>query len=432
MPDAATIERDADTRLLQQALAALEEMERGARLARTMPQGTHAVASDTTLTIIAALRARTAIAAHVGARGETEQPKPDVHVTEAAGQGPDGDAPGAHHLTPAALVATIADLKSCAAGIEFPTIFNRDWRTWCSVLALQLDFLLDKALDGEALTADAVRYRWLRDESNCLSYTTDTGPQPSTPHSRMMWAINSAGKRTTDMIEIRLLCHHLGPGDEPIWKDGEHFDYAANMDAAIDAAAAGNGQVEGYKSDEKAVAASAAPASLGEVPQGWRSIESAPKDGTVLVLCRGERVTPGNWHEWSETASEYHSTTGEYLGQSEQDGGANWNSWDGGFTDEEPPTYWMPLPASPIPESVPPEGQHAQNWREAEAKVGFEVTRFIDRMNDLAPEDDAAKVLGEFLAAVNPIYAAIPSPAGQQTQGHLSGADFTNRTKDQQ
>lgn len=85
---------------------------------------------------------------------------------------------------------------------------------------------------------DAKRYRWLRDESDCLSYTSDTGPQPSTPESRMLYAINSAGKRNTDMIEIRLLCYHLGPHDEPIWKDEEHFDYAANMDASIDAAMA--------------------------------------------------------------------------------------------------------------------------------------------------------------------------------------------------
>lgn len=76
----------------------------------------------------------------------------------------------------------------------------------------------------------------------------------------------------------------------------------------------------------------------------WMPIESAPLDGSEILLMRGERVTSGAWIEWTSTYPEYHSSTGAYLGQSEQDSGASWASWDGGFTEEEPPTHWKRLP----------------------------------------------------------------------------------------
>ena len=91
--------------------------------------------------------------------------------------------------------------------------------------------------------------------------------------------------------------------------------------------------------------------------QQWQPIETAPKDGAEILLFRDAdvydgkpvppRVTSGAWTEWTDTASEYHSTTGEYLGQSVQDSGAEWLSWDGGFSEEMPPTHWMPLPSPP-------------------------------------------------------------------------------------
>ena len=80
---------------------------------------------------------------------------------------------------------------------------------------------------------------------------------------------------------------------------------------------------------------------------GWQPIETAPKDGTELILARGERVTVGAWVEWKEEAPEY-TAHGVYLGNFEQDSGADWFSWDGGFSEDEPPTHWMPLPQPPV------------------------------------------------------------------------------------
>ena len=82
----------------------------------------------------------------------------------------------------------------------------------------------------------------------------------------------------------------------------------------------------------------------------WQPIETAPKDGTTVLLAAPGRVTAGEWcpEQWL-TASDYHMTTGEYLGRSETGEciPAYWCSWDGGFTDECAPTHWMPLPDAP-------------------------------------------------------------------------------------
>ena len=81
----------------------------------------------------------------------------------------------------------------------------------------------------------------------------------------------------------------------------------------------------------------------------WQPIETAPKDGAEIILCRGKRVTCGAWvEEDEETMSEYHSN-GTYLGEypTGKIYPAYWMSQDGGFTDEEPPTHWMALPEPP-------------------------------------------------------------------------------------
>jgi hypothetical protein len=61
----------------------------------------------------------------------------------------------------------------------------------------------------------------------------------------------------------------------------------------------------------------------------WREIESAPKDGTYLLLC--EAYDDGSWNM--------------VVGR-----------WDGGWWSKEPfphePTHWMPLPPPPTQEQT--------------------------------------------------------------------------------
>jgi len=78
----------------------------------------------------------------------------------------------------------------------------------------------------------------------------------------------------------------------------------------------------------------------------WRTIHSAPRDGTEIILRKGDRVTAGSWVEWSASAPE-HNSMGAYLGDVEYDGGGCWGSWDGGFCEDDEPTHWMPLPPPP-------------------------------------------------------------------------------------
>lgn len=90
------------------------------------------------------------------------------------------------------------------------------------------------ATEFEDTARHASFYLYLRDKHPRITYTTDV--EGRTPGARMLDGIRKAGVVNTDLIRIDLPCYHLGPTQEPIWKDGEHFDYAANMDASIAAA----------------------------------------------------------------------------------------------------------------------------------------------------------------------------------------------------
>lgn len=104
---------------------------------------------------------------------------------------------------------------------------------------------------------------------------------------------------------------------------------------------------------EKAIVSLQSLSDQNRLTGGWRDIESAPKDGTLILLYGdtpdGPRVTAGNW-----LAPEH----GDYLGDC---GGECrcpeygdppeplWWDTDGGFTDEWPPLGWQPLPSPPLP-----------------------------------------------------------------------------------
>ena len=82
----------------------------------------------------------------------------------------------------------------------------------------------------------------------------------------------------------------------------------------------------------------------------WKPIKSAPKDGTPIILRRGERVTPGQWvPEAEENEQHFWDLEGRYQGSAivGKTHPAYWMSDDGGFTAEEPPTNWTPIPAPP-------------------------------------------------------------------------------------
>jgi hypothetical protein len=105
------------------------------------------------------------------------------------------------------------------------------------------------------------------------------------------------------------------------------------------------------ETDEGAIALYEHPAAKASTAaMGWRPIATAPKDGTAVLLAQGERVTAGHWEpERWPTGAEYHGSTGEYIGEFETGAciDAWWYSEDGGFSEDEPPTHWMPLPPAP-------------------------------------------------------------------------------------
>lgn len=92
-------------------------------------------------------------------------------------------------------------------------------------------------------------------------------------------------------------------------------------------------------------------------PLVWRPIESAPKDGTDIMLAaidqvfRGEpmpdRVTVGHWTTDDECREVIGDCGGECRCPEYKFHEPSWISWDGGFTEENPPTHWMPLPKQP-------------------------------------------------------------------------------------
>ena len=78
----------------------------------------------------------------------------------------------------------------------------------------------------------------------------------------------------------------------------------------------------------------------------WRPIATAPKDGTEVLLAAPGRVTYGAWSAPSETPRIVYRDG--FAPEPEWDEfEPYWASYDGGFTDQNPPTHWMPLPEPP-------------------------------------------------------------------------------------
>lgn len=74
----------------------------------------------------------------------------------------------------------------------------------------------------------------------------------------------------------------------------------------------------------------------------WAPIETAPRDGTRIIVRRGKHVTTGSWLVWGDTRPTY-TERGDPAGEVEQEPGAMWCIADPAFTEDQPPTHWMPL-----------------------------------------------------------------------------------------
>jgi hypothetical protein len=70
----------------------------------------------------------------------------------------------------------------------------------------------------------------------------------------------------------------------------------------------------------------------------WQNIETAPKDGVLILLYGTSIVAPGvfslgEWHFWEGPIAD--NDNGNTVGEM--------NGWTRGYG----PTHWMPLPAPP-------------------------------------------------------------------------------------
>lgn len=105
------------------------------------------------------------------------------------------------------------------------------------------------------------------------------------------------------------------------------------------------------------------------IPAGWKPIESAPKDGTDILLTNGVHVSCGHWHYDEGGTTEHRDLDGRYIGQDDRDGFAGWLDWMGGMTPN--PTHWMPLPAAPgsTASGAPGDAQdERQDWMTCESR----------------------------------------------------------------
>jgi hypothetical protein len=82
----------------------------------------------------------------------------------------------------------------------------------------------------------------------------------------------------------------------------------------------------------------------GDGRDAWQPIETAPKDGTWILMTNGVDVAGGQWVRDEGGTTEYRDEDGRYLGQTDRDDFEGWMDWMGGMPS---PTHWQPLTALP-------------------------------------------------------------------------------------
>ncbi len=163
-------------------------------------------------------------------------------------------------------------------------------------------------------------------------------------------------------------------------------------------------------------------------PAGWRPIETAPKDGTEILLSNGDDVSQGHWLYEAPYIRERRDADGRYIDQDESDGFEGWIDWLGGMNPE--PTHWMPLP--PAPGAHPSQQEDdvldaAQRERVRDAiaaalgRDAYDCTRVWEAwhvgtmgQDDFSPIVDQDKRLDEITDAV---IAAMTAAQGDAVQG---------------
>ena len=140
------------------------------------------------------------------------------------------------------------------------------------------------------------------------------------------------------------------------------------------------GEFEDHQSwlEEVASGILALPALASRV-EGWRTMESAPRDGkSILAFCvhANARYAGENFSEWTEIV------TTRWIGHN--DGGWTWNGICGVHT------HWMPLPAAPAcPQGAAPDMLAVLKEIVEECHNGgypneIVATRMIERIEEIA------------------------------------------------
>lgn len=108
----------------------------------------------------------------------------------------------------------------------------------------------------------------------------------------------------------------------------------------------------GIQADKERIAELEARIRELEARMEWRPIESAPMDGTVIILGSTDpdfpRNTIGYWLPDEEAKVVVGDCGGVCRCPEYDEIDSYWVSFDGGFTTEHPPTHWMPLPDAPV------------------------------------------------------------------------------------
>jgi len=76
----------------------------------------------------------------------------------------------------------------------------------------------------------------------------------------------------------------------------------------------------------------------------WQPIETAPKDGTRVLIADAKNVETGQW------SPAYYSGTGYFVDYDEGWDDDRYDAAQRFYRNGPQPTHWMPLPAAPVAE----------------------------------------------------------------------------------